>query len=1012
MKQKGIVPDYLFDRDKALREILKDLSNNESTYYKAILQNLFFATLNTPQKERGFRRPERYSRGYNPDFTNQYVYRYQSMFKEPDRLKEYFGKIPFLNGGLFECLDDGRKDIYIDGFTERSKKYQPVVPNFLFFSDETTVDLSKDYGEAKYRKAGVRGLINILKSYNFTIDENTPVDEEVALDPELLGKVFENLLASYNPETATTARKATGSYYTPREVVDYMVEESLKEYFVTTVPGIDRKRLDILFSYESDENPFNDKETDKLITAIHQLKIIDPAVGSGAFPMGILHRLVHILHKLDPHNLKWKEEQIKAVEQNVKDPSLRHELIQKIEESFALNELDYGRKLYLIQNCLYGVDIQPIAIQIAKLRFFISLLVDVTVDRTKKNFGIEPLPNLETKFVAGNTLIGLNNMISMLPRKLERINQFRDSLFSLRQEYFSTWDNEKKKEIKEQDKELRETMQEIIKDYIEKINRKIIPLKEELEAVPKEREIVTRQEKALFETITVMVDLNELKRQGIQNKIDKIRAEVSSYERLLESFQKIIEWDPYDTEHHANWFDPEWMFGVREGFDIVIGNPPYVRQEKIKSLKPMLRASGYKTFTSTADLYTYFYEQGYRLLKEGGILCFISSNKWMRAKYGETLREFLKKNTRVITIIDFGGYSVFEQTVDTNIILFQKTKPQKIHRVGFVNIRNNTDDPITQIKENISSIPQQKLSISAWTLADERVLRLKEKIERTGRPLKEWDVKIYFGIKTGFNRAFIIDTQKREEILRNCKSEKERRLTEQLIRPILRGRDIGRYYYRWADLWLIKIESGWTDRHRNGKKPEDFFKSTLPSIYEHLISFANKKSKGKGLLNRDDQGDYWWELRDCDYYSEFEKEKIIYPDISERLTFAFDSNRYFLNNTCYFITSGSKYLLGVLNSSLMDFYYKQISSQLGNEAIRAFTVFLEQLPIPPITPQNKPIAKKIEALVEEILSITQDSGYPQSSEKQTIVKDLEREIDRMVYKLYELTPEEIEIVEK
>jgi type I restriction-modification system DNA methylase subunit len=313
MKQKGIVPDYLFDREKALPEILKGLSDEKSTYYRAILQNLFFATLNTRQKERSFRDPKRFQKGYNKDFGNQYVYRYHNLFKNPDKMREYFGQIPFLNGGLFECLDDGKKNVYIDGFTERSKRYQPVVPNLLFFSEEQIVDLSSDYGAKKYKKASVRGLLNILKSYSFTIDENTPVDEEVALDPELLGKVFENLLASYNPETATTARKSTGSYYTPREVVDYMVEESLKEYFVTTVPGIDGKRLDIIFSYDSDENPFSDKETDKLITAIHQLKVIDPAVGSGAFPMGILHKLVHILHKLDSHNLKWKEERKRSI---------------------------------------------------------------------------------------------------------------------------------------------------------------------------------------------------------------------------------------------------------------------------------------------------------------------------------------------------------------------------------------------------------------------------------------------------------------------------------------------------------------------------------------------------------------------------------------------------------------------------------------------------------------------------------------------------------------------------
>ncbi len=668
MKQKGIVPDYLFDREKALPEILKDLSDDKSTYYKAILQNLFFATLNTKKDERRFREEKRYSKGYNPDFGNQYVYRYHSLFKSPEKMEEYFNKIPFLNGGLFECLDDGKKNIYIDGFTERSRKYQPVVPNFLFFSGERTEDLSKDYGEAKYKKAKVRGLINILKSYNFTIDENTPVDEEVALDPELLGKVFENLLASYNPETATTARKATGSYYTPREVVDYMVEESLKEYFVTTIPDIDRENLDILFSYESDKNPFKDNESEKLISAINRLKVIDPAVGSGAFPMGILHKLVYILHKLDPHNRKWKEEQIKAVEHNVKDPALRQELIKKIEENFTLNELDYGRKLYLIQNCIYGVDIQPIAIQIAKLRFFISLLVDVKVDKTKDNYGIEPLPNLETKFVAANTLINLNNMTSMLPQKLERINQLRESLFNLRQEYFSTWDNEKKKEIKEQDKKLREAMQKIIKDYIEKINRKITPLKEELEAVPKEKEIVTRKEKALFETITVRVDLNELKRQEIQNKIDKIKAEISSYERLLESFQKIIDWDPYDTEHYANWFDPEWMFGVKDGFDIVIGNPPHGADlsEYLDDILPY-----YDFYDSRKNSASFFMYLTTKLTKNNGVTAYIIPKSLTFVEGWRKPREFIVNKNKLLVALDIS--KSFENVLLEQVVVIYRS---------------------------------------------------------------------------------------------------------------------------------------------------------------------------------------------------------------------------------------------------------------------------------------------------------------------------------------------------
>ena len=398
MKVKQLIPDDLFREDR-IKDILNDLSANKSTYYKAILQNLFFATLNTRQQDRKFRSEVRGYKGYNPDFGNHNVYRYHKLFKNPEKMREYFENIPFLNGGLFDCLDYKSKKkeerFYIDGFTD-TKQHQPYVPNFLFFTEERKVDLNEEYG-TRGKRYKVRGLINILSSYNFTIDENEPDDLEVALDPELLGRVFENLLASYNPETATTARKATGSYYTPREIVDYMVTQSLKYYFKTylsDIPNVEEK-LSQLFLKENHNNPFDKETTKKLISLIETFRVVDPAVGSGAFPMGILNKLVFILSKLDPQNILWKETQIDAVYKNIKDPILQNKFILQIENQFQEKNPDYGRKLYLIEKCIYGVDIQQIAVEIAKLRLFISLLVDEKIDPNKPNFGIEPLPNLD-----------------------------------------------------------------------------------------------------------------------------------------------------------------------------------------------------------------------------------------------------------------------------------------------------------------------------------------------------------------------------------------------------------------------------------------------------------------------------------------------------------------------------------------------------------------------------------------------------------------------------------------
>ena len=269
-------------------------------------------------------------------------------------------------------------------------------------------------------------------------------------------------------------------------------------------------------------------------------------------------------------------------------------------------------------------------------------------------------------------------------------------------------------------------------------------------------------------------------------------------------------------------------------------------------------------------------------------------------------------------------------------------------------------------------------------------------------------MKIYRGTITGFNEAFIISTKKRNEILANCKTEEERKRTEQIIKPILRGRDIYRYGYKWAELWLIRIESRWTNQNRNKRAPEIFFKNIYPAVHKHLKTFGNTRGKGKGLYNRDDQGDYWWELRDCNYYPEFEKSKIVYSDIAEKLLFAYDEQKIYTNNTVYFLNTGNKYLLAVLNSMAIDFYYRQISSQLGNAALRAFTIYVEQLPIPKISESDQ---KPFIELVDRIFAITKDSDYLENPAKQAKVKEYEHQIDQMVYELYDLAEEEIKIVE-
>jgi hypothetical protein len=343
--------------------------------------------------------------------------------------------------------------------------------------------------------------------------------------------------------------------------------------------------------------------------------------------------------------------------------------------------------------------------------------------------------------------------------------------------------------------------------------------------------------------------------------------------------------------------------------------------------------------------------------------------------------------------------------VDTNILLFQKTEPSG----NIVHILNIKPDftPATDIANYFNSnkleMKQSDFDSSCFTFADEKILNLKKKIEQKGIPLKNWDVKIYRGITTGFNKAFIIDTATKERL---CKEDPK---SAEVIKPILRGRDIYRYSYKWAGLWLIKIESRWTNQNRNKKAPEIFFKESYPAVYKHLKAFGDTKGKGKGLYNRDDQGDYWWELRDCDYYPEFEKEKIVWADINIENSFSFDNKNIFVSNTGYILTGKNlKYLLAVINSLIQNFYFKQISQNLGEKGCRYIYEFVEQLPIPKISESDQ---KPFIALVDKILAITKDEDYLQNSQKQVQVKVLEREIDQMVYKLYGLTGEEIRIVE-
>ncbi len=906
LTEKGLIPLELFSREK-LGRIVKDFMKGKkaSNFYNTILQNLFFGTLNQKMDERKFAQESSFQTN-RKEYGVKNLYRYGDKFLiSKDGVLELFKDIPFLNGGLFDCLDKENgsgKVIYVDGFSRNPAK-QSTISDYLFFQQaEERIDLS-NYGLGASRP--VRGLIEILNSYNFTIDENTPVDQEIALDPELLGKVFENLLASYNPETATTARKATGSYYTPREIVDYMVGESLFEYLKGKLSEIEEEKIRMLLSYSEEIPEFSAPERQKMISAIDDIKILDPACGSGAFPMGILHKLVYALQKLDPENKYWHELQyqkaLKESEEVFKqdDKNERQERLKEINEAFdeGINYPDYARKLYLIENCIYGVDIQPIAIQISKLRFFISLVLDQKVDRGKENLGIRALPNLETKFVSANTLIGLNKPQQLLLRNLE-IEKKEKELKELRHKYFTAKTRKEKLQHQKQDKELR---QEIAK---------------------------------LFE-------------------YDGWNAAVA---------HQIAAFDLYDQNASADFFDPEWMFGVNNGVDIIIANPPYINIENLdESLKSYI-FEHYKTCSGRTDIYIAFIEGMIGLLRDNGHLCFIIPYAFTNQKYGTLLRKLLIDSYFIKEILDTSDYLVFNAAVVRNIVLLvSKAENRGITTINKVACQ---EDMIGHSFKSfiINQKEFQKLKDYRFETQDVSLsLSVKEKLVAVSTPLQNICFVAY-GARINHKEE---DIGKEHYIKYEFKNG---------LKPYIEGKNIAKYYF---------TQAGWLNY-----KPKEHYNPMFKELFENdKIVFINVV-KDYLRFALDTQNHYnshtvincvKWHLLDS----------VKHVSVRRNI-----NNENIASSKIY----DYRFLLGILNSHLINWYF--------------LTFLSEKLHFYPDDAKNLPIIK-LNNLVQQkpIINLVNQIITNKHKDHDSEVSHLEKQIDELVYALYGLTPEDIAIVE-
>ncbi len=908
VKEKGLIPEVLFDQ-RRLEELLDGFApdkdaRNDSVFYKAILQNLFFATLNTEMDKRGWTRDEQ-------NFMAHSLYRHRDLFKKPGEALALFKNIPFLNGGLFECLDkdlgENAKSRYvrIDGFSRRPDS-QPVVPDFLFFGPEREVDLSADYGDKKFRKVRVRGLVHTLHRHHFTIEENTPIEQEVALDPELSGKVFENLLAAYNPETGATARKQTGSFNTPREIVDYMVDEALIAYLkgsiATENTGDTENKLRRLMTWEESSHDFGAKETETLIAAIDGLKALDPAVGSGAFPMGILHKLVFTLGKLDPNNEKWRERQrqraIHETEETFRigDKEERQKRLEDINEVFEQNASDYGRKLYLIENCLYGVDIQPIAVQIAKMRFFISLIVDQRVYPDATNLGVRALPNLETKFVAANTLIGIEKPDQMALRNPD-IDRKEADLRKVREKHFNAKTPVSKAKWREQDKKLRNEIAELLKS------------------------------------------------DGWGDTTAK----------------QLASWDPYDQNASATFFNPEWMFGVREGFDVIIGNPPYgllnKRQNKAEAIVVTDKQLRYfKTCSDYApaqggmiNIYRLFIIKSIHLLAKDGTFSEIFPLAFLGDSSVSNLRKWILDYCQIRFI------EVFPERDDINKRVFEAAKMsvciivlrrQRALDRSFT-MRIHTDRFVD------ASNPKTLLSVDHIELLD--------KTTATIPVLSQADLDLLI----------------------------------KLYRQSSRVREVGHCYTGEIDLTLAKKYIS------HSTKDVSLFRGAIIDRY----TIRQEMSQGEFLYLKASK--YFNEVggKKAEHYqySRIGMQGITGVNEKVRLKMTLLPPKVFCANSVNYMVFNKpslnlNFALGILNSQLLNYIFTKFST---NSNVNGYEV--DNLPFP-----NPVDLKYINAISDHVNHILASKARNPLADTST----LEREIDRIVYELYGLTVKEIKIVEK
>lgn len=893
-----------------------------------------------------------------------------------------FAHVPYLNSSLFEPTETEHLTLFISQL--RNDKVIPVYGQTVL-KDNNGKKRSGEINPLQY-------LFEFLDAYDFASEGNEEIQEEnkTLINASVLGLIFEKINGYKD-----------GSFFTPGFITMYMSRETIRKAVIHKFN--DKKSWNCKSFNELKEDIDNAIKKDErgrqtvrkeLNDVLNQLRICDPAVGSGHFLVSSLNEMIAIKSELgilvdrnfDP--LSNIEISIENDELSITDlDNIFFEYNPKNKESQRIQETLFHEKQTIIENCLFGVDINPNSVKICRLRLWIELLKNAYY---KNETELETLPNIDINIKSGNSLISRFALDADLSKALKSKNYTIDN-------YRIFVDAYRNAENKEQKREMERLIDEIKSDFRSEISRND----------PKVKRLANLNEElgklnlpSMFEKSQKEIAEWEQKVKKISDQIDKAEAEIEEIKNN-KIYENAFEW----RFEFPEVLDDEGNF---VGFDVVIGNPPYFSISTDKTLSAI--SDKYLTYSTTGDIYALFIELSKNILRENAISTLIISNKWLRTNYGQILRKFIISYTNPLELIDFGQNLLFEHAVvHTSIISFQNsTFENKLKGVRFPDgyFDHNGIEFVKYIRQH--SILPLNIDENVWNIVDSNLESIKIKCESIGKRLKNWDINFRRGILTGFNEAFIIDGKKKENLIKESES------SVKFIKPILRGRDTRKYFAEFKDIWLLNIPKGYTIKTNQGdmnivmepmpryghmidSKAWNFFSEHHPAIANHLIDFETEASK------RDDQGDFWWELRACSYISEFEKPKIIFSEIVSEPQFYYDEEKYYPEATVFFISGEKlKYLTALLNSRFITYLFRTF--YMGGELvgkIRYKKAFLEQVPI--YYPSNIE-EQKIESIVDDILKLKKENPNSDTS-------ILEAEIDRLVYELYGLTEEEISLVE-